>query len=437
MLNKGLKEVVVGLLGGVLFYLAFSKYNLYYLIFPALFLGLRREKLTFFTFGFTSFFLSLWWLRLPVMQTGEYPYFYAVFGALFIVLGVFLIQFGLTFLVWKLLKFNWYALPFIYVLVEILRSYLPFSGFPWLLLGTTLVDIPLLKYSLIPFTVYGGSLITIFLSLLPRFKKGKIFILTGVILITSIGHLSRELNNPPKGFKVAIVQPNTPQIVKLNEEAFKKEYPSILELLKKAHSKQPDLIILPESSLPFFLSEIHIKGEELLNLSQEVPIILGILEIEEPFIPYNSAVLLYEGKVLDKYRKHILVPFGEYTPFPFKLLSSLVPYFGLTNYERGEGAKCFKVKGVSIGTPICFEVAYPFYIKKFSCNLIAVLTNDAWFLDSDGTHQHMKIARVRALENSTYILWVNNTGPSAVISPEGKVLKELPYGERGVLFFSF
>ena len=118
-------------------------------------------------------------------------------------------------------------------------------------------------------------------------------------------------------------------------------------------------------------------------------------------------------------------------------MSAYIRDFGLTDYEKGEGAKCFRVEEFLVGTPVCFEVAYPFYIKRFECNLLAIITNDGWFLDSDGTYQHFRMARVRALENGTFTLWVNNTGPSAVISPKGRVLRYLPYGKRGILFFSF
>lgn len=437
MLSKRFKEVFLGFIGGVLFYLAYSKYSLYYLIFLAIFLGLRKEILTFFTFGLVSFTLSLWWLRLPIFLSGDYPYIYAVAGALSVSLILFLIQFGLTYIIWRLFKFRWYSLPFIYVSVEVLRSHIPFSGFPWLILGTSLVDVPFLKYSLIPLSVYGGSLVVLFLSLLYRFKKAIIFIILGTALLSLMGLLHREVRIPPQGFKVALIQTNIPQVIKLNRSLFEKEYPLIIKLVKEAQKTDPDLIILPESTLPFYLEEIRTKGKELLKLSQKVPIILGIVEIERSFIPYNSVILLHKGKVIDKYRKHILVPFGEYTPYPFKYLSSLIPYFGLTDYRRGKGAKCFKIKDISVGTPVCFEIAYPFYIKKFSCTFLAVLTNDGWFLDSEGTYQHLKIARVRALENGVFIFWVNNTGPSAVISPEGTILKKLDYGKRGILSFSF
>ncbi|HHJ64066.1 MAG TPA: apolipoprotein N-acyltransferase, partial [Aquifex aeolicus] len=70
-------------------------------------------------------------------------------------------------------------------------------------------------------------------------------------------------------------------------------------------------------------------------------------------------------------------------------------------------------------------------------DLIAVLTNDAWFRDSDGTYQHMRHARIRAVENRMFVIWVNNTGPSALITPEGRILKEIPYGKVGFFVHSF
>ncbi len=438
MLSKRFKELILGLIAGTLFYLVYSKYELSYLIFPAFFIGLRREKLTFFTFGLTACLLSLFWLRLPIIQSGEYPYVYALLGAFLIIFLVFLIQFGLTYLVWSFFKFTWISLPFIFVAVEVLRSFFPFSGFPWLLAGTPLINIPLLKYSLVPFTVYGGSLVVLLLSILARFNKKQIIAtLLGVTFLSFLGYIMHREREISGDFKVAIVQTNIPQHIKLNKELFKREYPVILELIENAQEENPDIVILPESTLPFFLEDLDTVGKDLLELSKKTPIIFGIIEIERDFAPYNSVVLLKDGKIVDIYRKHILVPFGEYTPFPFKYLSSLIPYFGLTDYEKGEGAKCFKVDKLSIGTPVCFEIAYPFYVKKFKCDIFAVITNDGWFLDSDGTYQHMRMARIRSFENGVFILWVNNTGPSAVISPDGTILKYLPYGERGILFFSF
>ncbi len=67
-------------------------------------------------------------------------------------------------------------------------------------------------------------------------------------------------------------------------------------------------------------------------------------------------------------------------------------------------------------------------------NLIAVLTNDGWFKDSDCVSQHYLWARVRALETGKYVLWVNNSGDTGIIDPMGRVLERMPYMKRGVVY---
>ena len=133
------------------------------------------------------------------------------------------------------------------------------------------------------------------------------------------------------------------------------------------------------------------------------------------------------------------MPFGEYVPFPFSFVKDIFGAIAGVDYVSGERVKCVRAGKVKVGTPICFEVSYFSLLREFSqcADLIAVLTNDGWFRDSDGTFQHLRQARVRALETGKYLLWVNNTGPSAVISPRGEVLKLIPYGKEGLLEYRF
>ncbi|AAC06960.1 apolipoprotein N-acyltransferase [Aquifex aeolicus] len=439
MLTDRHKEVLKGLLAGILFYLSFSKLNLYFLVFPALFLGIRKNFLRLFSFGFSAFFLSLLWIRIPLIDYGNINPFIAYPALVLLVLFLSLYQFGLTYLLWRVFKFSFFAFPFLYTLVEILRSHLPYGGFPWLLLGVNLVDIPVLRYTLNAGTVFLGSFVVLLISLFPLFnKKEKIFslaIITPLLIYGFIKETSYRVTH--YGLKIALIQPFVPQDVKLNRELFELKYGEIIELVKKAVEKKPDLVVLPESAFPFYLGELEEKGKEILELSKKVPIITGFIEIDEGFKPYNTVVLLKDGRVIEKYRKIKLVPFGEYTPFPFKFFSKYVPYLSFEDYNRGNKVKCFQLNGFSIGTPVCFEVAYPFFVKSFGCEFIAVLTNDAWFRDSEGTFQHMKLARVRAIENEKFFLWVNNTGPSGIISPRGEVIKSIDYGSRGILLFSF
>ncbi|RUM28844.1 MAG: apolipoprotein N-acyltransferase [Aquifex sp.] len=433
------KEILKGLLAGFLFYLSFSKFNLYFLIFPALIIGVRRNFLRLFSFGFSAFLLSLFWIRIPLIDYGNVSPLIAYPALIFLIFFLSFYQFGLTYLLWKKLKFNFFAFPFLYTLFEILRSYIPYGGFPWLLLGVNLVDIPLLRYTLTAGTVFLGSLVILLISLFPFFsKKGKIFTLAFITPLLIYGFMKeRSHRNNEYGLKVAIVQPFIPQDIKLNRELFELTYGEIINLVKEAVEKEPDLVILPESAFPFYLGDLEEKGKELLELSKKVPIIVGFIEIDEGFKPYNIVIFLKNGKVMDKYRKIKLVPFGEYTPLPFKFLSNYVPYLGFEDYNRGKEVKCFQLNRFSVGTPICFEVAYPFFVKSFKCDIIAVLTNDAWFRGSDGTYQHLKLARVRAIENEKFFLWINNTGPSGVISPQGELIKSINYGKRGILLLSF
>ncbi|WP_461831733.1 apolipoprotein N-acyltransferase [Aquifex sp.] len=440
MRYSGYKEVFIGIVAGILFFLSFSKFNLFFLIFPALFLGVRKNPLRFFSFGFVSFFLSLIWIRISLIDYGGINPVFGYGAVVLLILFLVLYQFGITYILWKIFGFNYFFFPFIYTSVEIIRSLFPYGGFPWLILGINLVDIPVLRFSLTAGTVYFGSLVVLFISLFP--------LLTGRIKAAVIGFFIPILifgalkENEPiqlkKDFKVALVQTAIPEDVKLNKSLFWEKYPEIIKLVEEAVKKKPNLIILPESAVPFYLSELAFN-DELLKLSRKVPIITGIIEVNygKKFEAYNDVILLKNGKVIDIYRKVILVPFGEYTPYPFKFFSELVPYLGLQDYSRGKNVKCFNLDGISIGTPICFEIAYTFFIKKFNCDIIAVLTNNAWFRNSDGNYQHMKLARARALENEKFILWINNIGPSAVINPKGEVVKKIPYGKKGILFYTF
>jgi len=205
--------------------------------------------------------------------------------------------------------------------------------------------------------------------------------------------------------------------------------------------KKPDIVFLPESAFPFTGGELHSEGKKLLKYSYRTTIVTGIVDVRYSgrWEPYNSVFVIKDGKVVDFYDKVRLLPFGEYVPFPFGFVKEVFGAIAGIDYVSGSDPRCLDVEGLKIGTPVCFEVSYLGLVRKLSkcADLIAVLTNDGWFRDSDGTFQHLRHARVRAVEIGRYVLWVNNTGPSAVISPEGKILKEIPYGKVGYIMFEF
>ncbi len=439
---QGFKKIILSLPGAILFYLAFSKLNLWFLLPFSLFILARIRDFSFwFLTGFLSFFLSLFWIRIAMVDYGGVFPPVAYFLIVLLVLFLTLYQFGLTYLMWRLARFNLLLLPFIWTGVEVLRSNLPYGGFPWLLTGEVLVDFPLLSHYLSVGGVYLGSLILWFLALSPlliRDKRGPALI--AVVLLLPVFSDPVEVKRP-KDLKVALIQPNVEESIKLDKEKFYRYLPTYWELLDKALEEEPDVVFLPESAFPFTGGELPEEGKRLLEYSRKVTIVTGMIDVRfsEGWEPYNSVFVIKDGRVVDFYDKVRLLPFGEYVPFPFRFVKEIFGAIAGIDYVPGKGPRCLNVEKYKVGTPICFEVSYFGLVREFAecSDFMAVLTNDGWFRDSDGTFQHLRQARVRALETGRFVLWVNNTGPSAVISPEGEILKEIPYGEAGYLIFDF
>jgi apolipoprotein N-acyltransferase len=430
-----MKKVILSLLAGLLLYLPFSKLNLWFLLFPALFLFVKYRGVSFWTLGgYVFIFLSLRCANIASVEFGGINPILSYFMYSLFVLIFTLFQFSLpAFIAQRFFKNSPLAYGFFYTLFELLRSHFPFGGFPWLLMGEVISQVPLLKYSLyflnIPFYTFLLWVLVIFL-----FQK-RLFSLTLILFVLFSLSLSAYFV-PPKELnrvKVALVQTAVPQEDKLSRETFDKHTPQILQMVERALEEKPDLVVLPESALPFYFSEE--QTDILYHLSLKGPILVGLIDVRENLKPFNSAYLFAEGMLIDYYDKVKLMPIGEYIPKPFGFLKEIFQAIGGIDYVPGNSAKVIKYKDLRIAVPICFEVAHYSYMERLAkdANLITVLTNDGWFKDSDCTFQHFRFAQWASLRFKTYTLWVNNSGDTAIIDPYGRVLKKLGYMERDIL----
>ena len=84
---------------------------------------------------------------------------------------------------------------------------------------------------------------------------------------------------------------------------------------------------------------------------------------------------------------------------------------------------------------ICYEIVYPEFVAQRAAeqDFLLTVSNDAWFGQSIGPVQHLEMARMRALENGRYLVRSTNNGITAIIGPDGKVLKRLKPFAAGVL----
>ena len=83
------------------------------------------------------------------------------------------------------------------------------------------------------------------------------------------------------------------------------------------------------------------------------------------------------------------------------------------------------VNGVELGVSICFEDVFSreILITLPEASLLVNASNDAWFGDSLAPHQHLEIAQMRALEFGRPMLRSTNTGVSAFIDHQGRIVK--------------
>jgi apolipoprotein N-acyltransferase len=244
--------------------------------------------------------------------------------------------------------------------------------------------------------------------------------------------------------ELRLVQAAVPQDTKwaprLREAWFRRH----LELSAAPRPTPPDLVIWPESAVPY-----PIEGEPLVRemLGQAVGphsyLVTGgdryDLEVTPPYANNSLFALDSDGRILARYDKVDLVPFGEFLPFR-ELLSAIGLRRlaeGTFDFAPGPGRRTLRLPGIPPFSPlICYEAI-------FSGRAVADhgprpdwllnITNDGWFGQSSGPYQHLAMARMRAIEEGLPLVRAANTGISVVTDAFGRETARLDLGERGVL----
>jgi len=257
--------------------------------------------------------------------------------------------------------------------------------------------------------------------------------------------------NFEKNLFIKIISPN----FSLKEYQTRTEEFQLKRLIKISdpESEKKTLFIWPEGIFyESYLEEI-VKHRKLFenSFSENHLIVLGINNFNnssntEDKKYFNSLVVLNNKlEILSLYNKVNLVPFGEFLPLE-KFLSKL----GLKKITRGYNS--FSSGGkrelINLGTIfneklflplICYEIIYPGKIKKKNQfpDLVINISEDAWFGKSIGPDQHFTKAIYRSIEEGVFIARSANSGISAFIDPQGRIIKSLNTGESGNIELNF
>jgi len=418
--------------------------------------------LTGWCFGFSYFVTGLWWLgtamlidptefawAIPLAIFGL-PAFLALYWALAAVIAGLMWRRGIAGLL---------GLGFAFGLCEWLRG-VCFTGFPWNSIGYAAMPSPLYMQVAAVLGLYGVNAVAVVVFGSPSLLLGKKVqwwgvAIISVIIIGDIGfgayrlHQSQYINqNSVNSTWIRLVQPSIAQTSKLDASARLDNFDKHLTLTAQppaAGKHWPDLIIWPESAVPYLLQYVPEAVARIrAAMRPQQIVLLGAVRLEGGLESANKRyfntiqAMDWQGHIFAQSDKRHLVPFGEYLPFGQLLgrlgLKAVADAAG--GYSAGQSRHSVKISDTLTYLPlICYEIIFPTDVDYQGprANFIVNVTNDAWYGVTPGPYQHFQQARVRAVELGLPLLRAANNGISAVVDPYGRIVEQLALNEVGVI----
>ncbi len=343
------------------------------------------------------------------------------------------------------------TLPILWVSLEYVRAGM-FTGFPWELLGYTQYRaLQIIQISDI-FGVYGVSFLIalgngcFFVAWLHLTKTtwhqktvssrqatamtiALIMVLGAVYFYgkTRIQFVHQQIANAASS-QVSVIQGNILQDVKWDPAFIEGTVDKYVSLSRSAGITKPNLIVWPETATPFYFLEERPFTKKVIQCvkSLRTDFLIGSPSFERrssKVVYRNSAYLINSrGKLVDRYDKAHLVPFGEYVP-----LKKWLPFIGklvtaVGDFESGQVGKTLSWRKHQLGVQICYEMIFPKFSRQIVNNgadLLLNITNDAWYGRSSAPYQLFSMSVFRAVENRRSVVRSANTGISGFIEPTG------------------
>ena len=391
-----------------------------------------RAALCGFVFGFAYFGALLYWILL----FGELGW-----AALVIMSAGFTAAFGaLAPAVWRrdhpLL--GTLGLAGLWTVIEWIRGMIPLGGFGWGQLGVTQVDAPAL-----PLASVGGVWALSF----------SVVVVAGLLLLAwerwGSGRRARALALAMGAVAVAVAPAAIPipapngrtvdvatiqvDVASVQDLVGADEDVAVARLNIDRHlgltRNPPDLVVWGEGALdpgvtadPLLMSEV---SRAIATVG--APTIAGAVTAD-PDGAERTVTLAFDGtgRVVDRYVKVKLVPFGEYVPFRKQLgwisATDQVP----VDRVPGDEVTLISLPGLPpIGTPICYENSFPSIDRQMvseGAGFLVVVINNASYDRTAASEQHLQMSRLRAVENGRWVVHAAVSGISAFIDERGDVV---------------
>lgn len=354
------------------------------------------------------------------------------------------------------------------------------GGFPWATLGYALhLDLPLLAFSR-----WGGVyMLSFFAALLgiaialwigernAAARNALVGTVAGIALAHGVGGmLQGDVPEAAPRLRVAAIQGNIEQGQKWDASRRRQIFDTYLRLSEEAATQGAQWIVWPETAVPGYLEYDAALRSKLAELAGRYDVTFFVggmgLDLDEdsgrPAAFYDSAFVMDPtGRLVDRYDKTHLVPFGEFVPLRGLLghvFESLATGLATSDVTPGPAPRILMIEAgrtdVStspprapgapealplahrVGIPICYELLFPHLVRQFGAQqagLLLAITNDAWYGRTGAPHQFLAMTALRAAESGLFTVRAANTGISAVIEPNGRVRQASPLFEEAVI----
>lgn len=290
-----------------------------------------------------------------------------------------------------------------------------------------------------------------------------VILVIGGIIFSLLHYPARKVN--PERVSFAIIQPNFEPHYEKFEFSEQQQIRNIGQLIDAATTDTTDYLILPETVFTLNLNNLRAEpGYQMLKAYQQkypdLEIIVGlatqrVLDPEEKEGRFTRISTLSSGEevrweagntalylrdtVEELYFKSQLVPGAEFFPY-YNLLFFLEPIVdqlegSIKGFKTQESASVFKGEA-NVGPIICYESIFGEYCREYiakGAEVFTVITNDGWWDMTPGHMQHFSYSKLLAIQHRRAIARAANTGISALILPNGDVIKSTDYGEEAVL----
>jgi apolipoprotein N-acyltransferase len=356
-------------------------------------------------------------------------------------------------------------------------------SWPWLTLGNSFANKPE-WVKLYRFTgTSGGSLWVLLVNVIlfnwwyiktKTEKNSRIHILLVMVILLPIP-IGVLLHKGPETMTAKAAKTNTLNVVVVqpNVEAYTEKFSTPAEVLTQrmidlsnaAIDSNTRLVVWPETAIPSQAWENELETKPAFQLvnqflvaNPKVLLVTGIdsyilwgednpggMSIRQTnsgqyYEAYNTAYGKSSGQAVQLYHKSKLVPGVESLPSWLGFMSPVFDEFGGTSGSlgRSNAAKVFSTPGNPFhpAPVICYESIYSDYVTQYirqGANIITVITNDGWWGNTAGHHQHMHYARLRAIETGLWVARSANTGISCFIDPEGNIYQPQPWATQAVI----